>query len=374
MIESTLPLNPWLENVVQLYRKSRSESYLRDGYRMSCDKGENLSWQEFLIKSSLEAHLNRNPFLRKPLELLPLSASSKDILYWAGVDRVADLLQITKEELDAVCINEEKVKIEITKYLAKVGKKLHSYPGRTSKLSLSNGYWTIPSPGASHSFNIARPTLREEWFEEYYRHYGHFEDEEKHRHAFETVKPISLDAFLTPSDYREFFQATANVFDSYDACCEFCQLEPRVMRPEMPSQDVRFIYREALRAIVDLFERTSLLKNANVGDYLSTPYDETRLNIAEREGHNESFQLLLISHVEIKIDIENIGLTLEECLKGQHLELYTIRQEYPFAAAIRRLRENVADETLRARYRKEVEANPDLGWEEFIVQTAIAEP
>ncbi len=140
----------------------------------------------------------------------------------------------------------------------------------------------------------------------------------------------------------------------------------------MPSRDVRFIYREALRALIDLFERTSLLKNTNVGDYLSTPYDETRLNIAEREGHNESFQLLLISHVEIKIDIENIGLTLEECLKGEHKDYYTVRHEHPFAAAIRRMRENVADETLRARYRKEVEENPDLGWEEFIVQAAIS--
>lgn len=372
MIDNTLPLNPWLENVVRLYRESRSESYLRDCYEKSCAKDENLSWHEFLVKSSMEAHLNRNPFLRKSLELLPLSDSAKDILYWTGVDKVSDLLQITKEELDAVCIHEEKVIIEITKYLARVGKKLHSYPGRTSKLSLSNGYWTIPSPGASHCFNIARPTLREEWFEEYYRHYGHFEDEEKHRHAFESVRPICLDGFMVPSDYREFFQAAKNMFDSYTACCVFCQLEPRVMRPEMPSQDVRFIYREALRALIDLFERTSLMKKSNVGDYLTTSSDQRRLDIAEGEGHNESFQLLLIYHVEIKIDIENIGLTLEECLKGQHLESYTVRQEHPFAAAIRRLRENVADETLRARYRKEVEENPDLGWEEFIVQAAIS--
>ncbi len=372
MIEKNLPLNPWLENVVQLYRESRSVSYLRDGYKMSCDKGEDLSWREFLVKSSLEAHLNKNPFLRKPLELLPLSDRCKDILYWAGVDKVSDLLQITKEELSAICINEEQVNEEITHYLKKKGKKLHNYPGRTTKLSLSNGYWTIPSPGASHCFNIARPTLRKEWFEVYYLRYGHFEGEEKHRHAFESVKPNSLDGLWTPSDYREFFQAAKNVFDSYDDCCKFCQLEPRVTRPEMPSRDVRFIYREALRALIDLFERTSLLKNTNVGDYLSTPYDETRLNIAEREGHNESFQLLLISHVEIKIDIENIGLTLEECLKGEHKDYYTVRHEHPFAAAIRRMRENVADETLRARYRKEVEENPDLGWEEFIVQAAIS--
>ncbi len=103
MTEKSLPLNPWLTDVVQLFRKSRSDSYLRDLYQMSCGKSENPSWQEFLTKSSLEVYLNKNPFLKKSLALIDLSDKAKDILYWAGVDSLYYLLQITKEELGAIC-------------------------------------------------------------------------------------------------------------------------------------------------------------------------------------------------------------------------------------------------------------------------------
>ena len=377
MTENKLPLNPWLAEIIQLSRNSHSVNYLQDCYKMACARGENLSWPEFLAKNSLEVQMNKNPFLRKPLELMDISDKAKDILYWAGVDKISDLLQITKEELDAICIKEEWVKEEITQYLASIGKELLSYSAKTSKLSLTYGYWTIPSPGASHCFNIARPTLREEWFKEYYRLYGHFEDEEKHRQAFETVRPICMEAELMPRDYKEFFQAAKNLFDSYEDCCAYCKIKPRVNRPIMPDPDVRYIYREALRALIDILERTTLMKRADVGDYLSTQNDQRRLDLSEGEGHNESFQLLLICHVEVKIDIENIGLTLDECLKGQHRNEFALRQEpqkHPFSAAILRLREKVSDETLRARYRAEVEENPDLGWEEFIVQAALAEP
>lgn len=371
------PLNPWLQDVVEQFRKSHSQSYLRDWYNSYCIKGGNLSWREFILEHCLEAQLKEKPLLSKPLALLPLSDRSQEILYWSGVDKVYDLLQITKEELDAICINDGTAKNDITRYLKRIRREPRSCPGRTSKLSLSNGYWTIPSPGAFHRFNISRPTLRDEWFEEYYRFHGHFEDDELNRQVFETVRPNSLEGVMMPIDYQEFFQAAKNLFDSYAECCEFCHIKPRVPRPEMPALDVRYIYREALKAVIDVLERTSLLKTAKVGDYLGSPPDERRLNIAEDEGHNQSFQLFLISQVELKIDIENICLTLNECLRGQHRTAYFVRQrpeKHPFSDAILRLREKESDESLRARYSKELEENPNLSWEEFIVQTALAEP
>lgn len=371
------PLNPWLQDVVEQFRMSHSQSYLRDWYNSYCIKGGNLSWREFLLENCLEAQLREKPFLSKPLALLPLADRSQEILYWSGVDKVYDLLQITKEELDAICINDGTAKNDITRYLKRIRKEPRSYSGKTSKRSLTNGYWTIPSPGALHIFNVSRPTLRDEWFEEYYRLHGHFEGDETCAQAFETVRPNSLEGVLMPIDYQEFFQAARNLFDSYAECCEFCHIKPRVPRPEMPALDVRYIYREALKAVIDILERTSLLKTAKVGDYLGTPSDERRLNIAEDEGHNQSFQLFLISQVELKIDIENIVLTLNECLRGQHRTAYFVRQrpeKHPFSDAILRLREKESDESLRARYSKELEENPNLSWEEFIVQTALAEP
>ena len=369
------PLNPWLADVVKQYHESgNDELHLREWYKMSCDSGDELSWQEYVIKSFLEVHLNRTPFLRKPLELLPLSDEAKDILYWAGVDKVSDLLQITKEELDAIISDNE----EITLYLAKIiGVELKSYPGRTSKYSLAYGYWTIPSPGASHCFNVARPTLRQEWFDEYYRLYGHFFGEENHRQKFESIIPILIDRYSMNEDYKKFFQTAEQLFDYYADCCKHCKLEPRVLMPLMPDKDVRFIYREGVRALVDIFERTPLLKNNGADVYLSTDYDEIRLSIAEGENHYENFQEFLYRHVELKLGIENITITLQEFLKGRHRKQFILlpeHEKHPFAGAIRRLREKVSDDALRARYKKELEKSPELGWEEFIVQTAIAEP
>ena len=40
----------------------------------------------------------------------------------------------------------------------------------------------------------------------------------------------------------------------------------------------------------------------------------------------------------------------------------------------RRCIQEMEGDDLSTRYANELEKNPDLGWEEFIVQTAIAEP
>ena len=374
------PLNPWLEDIVKLYRKICGESYLREKYeRSSRDKDEGLSWREFLVKSALETHLEGNPILQKPLVLMDLSDKAKDILYWAGVDSLYDLLQITAEELDAVCVDEEQAKKEITHCLAKIGKRLRSYPGRTSKRSLSYGYWTIPSPGASHCFNIGRPTLREEWFDTYYRLYGHFENEWELLDAFESVRPICFEGERMPNDYKEIFQAAGNVFACYAKCCASFHIKPRVKRPKMPDLDVRSIYREALRAVVDTLERMPRLafKDNTPGRYLGTPSDNERLAIADDLTGNECLQLLLIGHVEIKIGLENLAMTLGESMLGEHRDEFVLRRKpltHPLAGAILRLREKLSDETLRTRYRDELEGNPDLTWEEFITQTAILEP
>ena len=74
------PLNPWLGDIVKQYRNSRSESFLRNWYSISCDKGENLSWPEFMTRSSLEEFLHKSPFLKKSLAMLDITDKAKDIL------------------------------------------------------------------------------------------------------------------------------------------------------------------------------------------------------------------------------------------------------------------------------------------------------
>ncbi len=118
------------------------------------------------------------------------------------------------------------------------------------------------------------------------------------------------------------------------------------------------------------------MRDEDVEEYLSTSLDETRLNIVEQQRYDGDLQLLLISHVEVKIDIENIAIALNERLKGQNRKEYSLRSKpmkHPFALAIGRLRERYSDDELRACYLEKIKENPDLSWEELIVQTAIAE-
>ena len=314
MTEKSLPLNPWLTDVVQLFRKSRSDSYLRDLYQMSCDKGENLSWPEFMTRSSLEEFLHKNPFLKKSLAMLDITDKAKDILYWAGVDSLYDLLQITKEELGAICINEEQVKEEITQYLTKLGKELKSYPGKTSKLSLAYGYWTIPSPGASHNFNFARPTLREEWFNEYYKLKEHVEEEE--RLDGDLRDKVLID--VIPDSFKEYWDEVRDFFDAYETICRREKLADPIPTPFIPVGSINFNFKndsfkelrmQAIRAFIDVMERTRLFRYATPGDFLSVNLAEDRAMIADKESEakdNEVFAALLNIYILINIDFENL--------------------------------------------------------------------
>lgn len=373
---NNFPLNPWLEEIIRRYQGSRSEVYMREWYKKSCLEDENLSWQDFLTRSYLLMHLHQEPFYRKSLVLLPFSPETKDLLYWTGVDSLYDLLQITKEELDVICADDERAKQEVIRYLAGLGIELKSFSGRTTKLSIAYGFWAIPSPGSSHVFNIARPTLRDEWFNEYYSLYGHFDKEDIRQQEFDTIQPIFLDSDRKPDDYREFFNAAENFFDAYGKCCAWLCIEPRVDKPKMPVRDVRFVYWEALRAVIDIFEQDCPLRNATAGEYLSSS-DEGMLMIADLETHNEDFQTLLNSQVELKIDIENIGVTLDEFMAGHHKSQFfmipgKVRPLNPWLAEqIEKFRSSKGDEELRRLYNVALTEEPELSWRGFLKRSAL---
>lgn len=118
-----------------------------------------------------------------------------------------------------------------------------------------------------------------------------------------------------------------------------------------------------------------LLDKATKGKYLLGS-DEQKLSIVE-ECKPESFQLKLISHVELKIDIENIVTYLGECRRGKHkqdYERFSNQVDPKTAKMIVRLRGIYSDDVLRKRYLEVLQQNPNLSWEDFIAQAAIAEP
>lgn len=390
MTETSLPLNPWLTDVVQLFRKSRSDSYLRNWYKMSCDKGENLSWPEFMTRSSLEEFLHKNPFLKKSLAMLDITDKAKDILYWAGVDSLYDLLQITKEELGAICINEEQVKEEITQYLTKLGKELKSYPGKTSKLSPAYGYWTIPSPGASHNFNFARPTLREEWFDVYYKNYEYQAFEEELEGKLRYVKPEANNGEI-PKAIFDFLQDTRYFFDAYKQVCQEneSQIHRVVEEPDekwftddfealskFTNEHYLAIKKDVVRAMISVLENTDLLGMPTYF-FLRLKDDEKKIKIIEGLK-NQNFQLMMIEYVAVRIGMDDVVAYFMELDKNaQDKKPESVKPEpvNPWLAELIKLYRKGHDdnEAIREAYKQFCETNPDKSWADYLGEEALCD-
>ena len=265
--------------------------------------------------------MSRGAFLRTRLHEMDLPEETKRGLYRIGVDCIADLLQVTEEELMAAEREKGYDAKTVKDYLARHRHHLRSYARRTSKVSLNRPSWMIPLPGAPIAFSIERPSLEPEWFSVYYRRSGHFDGEKDAGAVFAAAPPPILQEGRQPNDYQEFFQIARRLFDSYEQCCSFSGIEPLIPRPAIPQEDVRLIYREGVRAVVDILSRTPLLKHgATAGEYFCAS-DERKLNIAEVNSKPECFQELLLYHVELKLDIENIVIYLEECIREMNQQL-----------------------------------------------------
>lgn len=376
-----MDINPWLAEQISLLRERHSDEDIQEVYRHSMDR----TWEQHLLMMAMQDALQLSPFNKMLLFEMALPESVKKGLYLTGIDCGADLLQLSIEEL-RVASRAFRFETEVVElFLAAMGYTLTSCHRRIPKLSALSTLnakkefnletWMLPSPGTLIDFKIDRPSLFPEWFDEFYRKYGHFDNEETGVQVLRNIRPPRLDGVKMPYDYYEFFQAAGNLWDAYEVTCDLAQIEPRITRPKFPDEDVYSIYREGVKTVVDIFERTMLLDKLSKGKYLSGT-DEQKLSIAE-EGKPESFQLLLISQVELKIDIENIVIYLDECRKGKHREDFLERPapvNPKIAKMILRLRGIYSDDCLRERYIKALEQNSDLSWEEFIVQTAMAEP
>ena len=378
-------VNPFLADAILSYRSARDESALRNRYKAMAAVSEGLSWEDFLMDGALEEAMETEPLLKTLRCRMDLSERTKEGLYRIRVDTLADLLQVTKEELSALSREAGFDEGEVKDYLCGLGLRLRRAPGRTLKVpSLrvigkchpgAMPAWAIPSPGWTTGFDPSRPTLYGNWLSEYCRRNELFEGERKSEGLFEAAPPPVLDEMMA-DDYKEFFGAAGTLFDSYMVCCSGRGLHPKVDRPPRPCEDVRHVYREGFRAVVDILERTTLLRYVPAGEYIHAS-DEGRLNIAERNMHDDGFQMLIISLVEMKIDLENIVTFLQECMEGKREDIYSPRpraREHPFAGMIRTLRERFSDGELRQRYLSALEDDPQLSWEEFIVQAALAEP
>lgn len=368
---------------------------------MSADECEELGWEQHTTLEAIDDAMREHQYLRTLRHEMRLPEEVLDFLYWNDVDTLADLMQITEEELASIARDYGIDTSPVRKYLEWYGLELCHCDGRTYKvrtLTLIKNpehpvweTWEIHAPGAMPEFNVERPALNARWFEEYYKRYGTIVNDDLFFNEFLSVWPDILKEGVH-NDYQSFFQNVYDFKTSYLAICEEHNLEPRVTLPDLPRNVVElysfsndsfcFVWKDCLRAVIDILERTDLMKNSSPGKFL-TASDEQKLYIAQGE-QDSGLGEFLINLVGVMVDYENVDITLYDLFMNHGKT--ALRQTagskkegrpYPInpwlAEVILNYRQTHSDDSLKAEYRRCLEQAPDKSWEDFLACTALGE-
>ena len=407
MTDKPIHINPWLAERIKEYRQQRGEEMLmlRNDYEIIRSMGSKLSWEQLLAPLALHSAMRWDPFLMTLACRTGLPSSISDYFYSCHIDTVADMLQLSEEEFAELAKKRGFDLKPIKDYLQGHGYKLLSCPEKTYKLStlpfipsahvlMEDSIWMA---GEEWTFDIERPSCTSMWFDTYCSKYEHVEGEEMLRQELSEVRPDMNEEM--PSDFQEFFQAVNTLFDTYGSICESQNIKPLYFRPDdLPceAKDLKFFQncrflelRElALLAVIDIFERTYLFEYYTVGKYLSAT-DEEKLNMAEVEEENQDFQLLLITHVEIRVDFECVIdyiKALASAAEKPQMQQETVSNPDKhalnekldpvnpwLAEAIREVRAKSPDDYLRKRYVSYNQDYPEreADWAAFLEEFAL---
>lgn len=382
-------INPWLAEKLKEYRSRHSDEELRRNYETECALGVSLSWDEYHQSRALYEAMRWDPFLRTLRANMDLDVSTRERLYNFHIDCVADLLQVSDEELASCSIHGYLDLKGIKIYLRKHGYKLYSAAERTYKIpslpvlaSLGKcewNTWLVSPPGRPVEFDLSRPTLAGKWFDEYYARYEHLDGEEKFQKEFAKVKPRFPHGEM-PKEYLEFFQALGYLYESYKALCISQHISPKFFRPRaipdsvrelkyFPNRNFLYLWQQSCQTVIDIFERTNLFRHSSAGKFLAVDMEE-KLKIAEEETHDYNFQLLLVTIVELRIDMEDIIILLDETVSSPDREEPTPVNPW-MEQVIMEYRQKHSDEYIRKRYTSYLADRPETPWDDFLAAVSL---
>lgn len=386
-------INPWLAEKVQVYRNQNKDSVLRADYEFSVQSGSKMSWDQHLTVRALQSALKWDSFLQTIRWKMDLPEEIIFALYRCHVDCVADLVQLSEEEFEE-CARLHKFETEpVKKYLKKHGYKLLSCNERTYKVqsllvlptltTIEYKTWMLKPPGVEAEFDLNRPLSGGWWVDNCYSRYEYTAGEEKLRSEMQGFKP-ALTGDL-PNDYKEFFTAARTFYECYDKICEQEGIiRFHSLRSNLPekSKDLAtfnndvllFMKRDYVKALVHILELTDLLKHYTPAQFFKAT-DEQKLNIAERESKNDSFQLLLITYVELRIDFENLLWYIQSLAKKPAKVLDMSEKPDPInpwlAERIMEYRHDHKEEYIRKGYVSYLDEDPDSSWADFLAVAAL---
>ena len=385
-----LPINPWLAGLIADYRSSYSTEALREDYRKACESGIRRSWGEHLAACALQEALAGNSFLRTPRHKMNLPAATKETLNKLYVNNVADLMQLTAEDFESLPTDMAPAAKKVNSYLNRHGLHLYHSAGKTAKMasdSVLQEQVYVPSVGSMEQileapermleFNLERPSLQDEWFEEYYARYEHLEGEEELSGPLKNIRPDVL-----TDNYLSFFSAVRNMWHAYEEVCPCLHIGQTVAQPAFPisademnafgNERLVGLRKEMTRVLLSVLEQLPSLDKRRVADFLCAK-DNDRLDIAN-EIRYQALQLLLVENVEIRVALENILLDLTEQSKRPDQTTLAVDNTPPnpwLVAAIREFRRGRSVKTLRNQYKSYVERYPKRSWSVFIEQSAL---
>lgn len=397
MSKSNIPVNPWLGERIMECRGRHPEKDLRIEYKAYYMLDEPIgvmihSWEEFLAAKALIEALEQDSFLLTLRAEMELPEATKEALYRCNVDMVADLLQISEEEMLSYAGKYGFDIFPVKEYLAGHGKKLFHSSGPTVKyqaLSFINGYldsdwktWTADTSGDEYPFDIKRPTLLPKWFNHYYARYEKYEEEDRFYDDFKDLRLESSEDGSMHYSYDGYFIAHRAFWENYQQVCANAGIPQRVPTPKIPqdvsdledftSDKLAAMKEKACRAMISVFELSRPLKHHTAGQYLCNN-DAGRLDSIEMEEENPDLQAMLINLVEIKIDLENLAYEFKEVhakQKRHDLRPKSGPTDPALAGTILKYREDFTDDALRELYLSWLEDNPDESWADFIRKAA----
>ena len=136
---SDKPINPWLAKVTLEFRRQNcDDEQLRRGYREYVRGGcEYFSWKDYVSQCALMDYVRRNPIFLMPRDQMPLPQHTRDLLNRLDVNCLADLVQISAQELNEFIVDKKEVRL-INKFLKDNNLKLYSCKEKVYRLNIES--------------------------------------------------------------------------------------------------------------------------------------------------------------------------------------------------------------------------------------------
>lgn len=132
------PVNPWLGEIILELRRNCSDEELRKGYREYIKGGSSYySWEDYVGRCALKNYAQDHPLFLMPRREMPISEHARDVLNYHLVNCLADLMQITVEEMNDFFDDKDELQ-QIVSFLEENDLHLRSSEFNTYRLCLES--------------------------------------------------------------------------------------------------------------------------------------------------------------------------------------------------------------------------------------------